>query len=452
MDASVIDPRSGTRLDRVIDPGVMGAVFRRLLPASDCDIVDCRIARYRHRPGARCLVQYAISVRDRSGVITDEHVTGQWHHSPDRAAAIFRKLSRRAADDTGPAWTSPFAPVFFDAESGMLATTYPWDRRMPALPRIAAGRAPELLAPMLAWLDAEPAALVDVQVSRIRYREQLNAVCRYTLSVRRDDATTEHARFFVKAYPDDGGARAAGLLAVLERATRLPDRAARVSKALAYVDALGALVLAEAAGTPLDRLSPEPATAASALRLVATALAAFGAQRPALVATAPDRDRGAATARSIQALAVALPTRRHALDRLRGLGGAMEASGRTAGLTHGDLKLEHVFIHDGAVELIDLDSCRLADPLWDLALLQARWWAARDADAAERPLGDWGCQVLADAYLTRVPGASGQRLPTLGAMAALDVAAGVVKRAEPDWAERATRLVDRALVVVDGRR
>ncbi len=450
-DPAVIDARSGTRVDAAIDPRVMGDVFRRLLQAPERDIVGCRIARYRHRPGERCLVQYAISVRDRAGVVTDEHVTGQWHHAPDRTPALYRKLARRvAATASGASWTSPFAPVFFDPASGMLATTYPWDRRMPALPRIATGRAPELVAPMLAWMDAGSADLEGVRVERVRYREQLNAVCRYDVRVRRDGGRTEAARFYVKAYTDDGGARAAALLAMLDAATPPATGAARVRRAVAYVDDLRALVLAEAAGTPLDRLPLDPRVIEPALRQVATALAWFGQREAPMAVCTPD-DRRAATGRARQAIGAALPAAREALEAVDAVMAAAPLDA-PPGLTHGDLKLEHVFLDRGDVTLIDVDSCRLADPLWDLALLQARWWAARDAEGRERPLGDWGCGVLAAAYLARVPARPTAHLPVLQAMACLDVAAGLVKRREPAWADRAGRLVARARTFAETRR
>ncbi|MCC6989332.1 MAG: phosphotransferase [Acidobacteria bacterium] len=448
-DPTVIDARSGTRVETAIDPHVMGDVFRRLLQTPERDIVGCRIARYRHRPGDRCLVQYAISVRDRAGVVTDEHVTGQWHHAPDRTPALYRKLARRAAGSDA-AWTSPFAPVFFDASSGMLATTYPWDRRMPALPRIATGRAPELVAPMLAWMDAGSADLEGVRVERVRYREQLNAVCRYDVRVRREGGRTETARFYVKAYTDDGGARAAGLLAMLDAATPPSTGAARVRRAVAYVDDLRALILAEAPGTPLDRLPMDPRVIEPALRQVATALAWFGQRHAPLDALTPDTRR-AASARARQAIDAALPSAAVALAAVQA---AIAAAPLDAppGLTHGDLKLEHVFLDRGRVQLIDVDSCRLADPLWDLALLQARWWAARDAEWSERALGDWGCGVLAAAYLARVPARDTAHLPVLQAMACVDVAAGLVKRRETAWADRAGRLVARARTLAEAPR
>ena len=111
-----------------------------------------------------------------------------------------------------------------------------------------------------------------------------------------------------------------------------------------------------------------------------------------------------------------------------------------------------MFLDQGAVHLIDVDSCRLADPLWDLALLQARWWAARDAEWSERALGDWGCGVLETSYLARVPARNAAHLPVLQAMACIDVAAGLVKRRDPAWIDRAGRLVARARTFAEAPR
>jgi hypothetical protein len=340
--------------------------------------------------------------------------------------------------------------VFFDPAIGMLATTYPWDRRLPSLPRIATGTAPELLAPMLAWMGAGAASLEGVRVDRVRYREQLNAVCRYDVRVRREHGRTDAARFYVKAYTDDGGARAAAVLAMLDAATRPAAGAARVQRAVAYVDGLRAVVLAEAPGTPLDCLPIDPQVIEPALRQVATALASFGQLQLPLAALTM-ADRRAATGRARQALDAALPATRDALGALQAVNAVAPLDG-ALGLTHGDLKLEHVFAGQGGVFLIDVDSCRLADPLWDLALLQARWWAARDAEASERALGDWGCGVLETAYLAGATARPTTHLPVLQAMACLDVAAGLVKRRELAWAERASRLVQRACALAETRR
>ncbi len=453
MPGVAVDSRTGTTFDAVVQGASMGEVLGRHLVgrADGAAVVSCRVARYRHRPGVRCLVQYDVRVRDAAGREADLRVTGQWHAEEGRNDALYRKLAA-AAKAAAWHWSAALPPVFFDRATAMVATTFPWDRRLPALPEVASGRSPDLLAPMLAWMEAPAASLAGVVVDTVRYREQLNAVCRYAVKTRVGRDQWQEARFFAKAYVDDGGAHAAAILAVLGAATPAGSGRARVRRALAYVERLRTLVLADTPGVALDCLSlDQPRQVALTLERVATALARFGQLAVPLDRPRPPANRLSALDRSCSALAAALPERALALTAAQTLATSSGlssdgSSGRSSplGPTHGDVKLEHVFVDGPEVFLIDLDSCHLGDPLWDLALLQARWWATRDANADQRALRDWGWQALQSAYLAHAGGDGVRRLPPLQAMALLDVAAGITKRREPDWPTRAGRIVDAA--------
>ncbi len=442
MPTMTVDPQTGTTFDHVVHPATMRAVLCRHLRAGSAGamVVGCRVARYRHRPGVRCLVQYDVRVRDAEGRDTTVCVTGQWHAAEGRSDALYRKLRAAARSMTGP-WTAPLPPVFFDPATAMVGTTFPWDRRLPSLPDVVSGRSMDVVAPMLAAMGTPPSALEDVAVETVRYREQLNAVCRYTLTTRLEQERRE-ARFFVKAYADDGGARAAATIDALAAATSSRGGAALVQRPVAYVDRLRTLVLADTPGAPLDRLPLDREhDAAAALARVATALARFGQLHPVLDSRRAPAERVASLERSCLALAHALPERASAVAAARARAASAFGHG-PGGATHGDIKLEHVFLAGDDVFLIDLDSCHLGDPLWDLALLQARWWAARDAVEAERARRDWGTHILESAYFSSAPAAAGRHLPSLRTIALIDVAAGVVKRREPEWSIRAGRLVD----------
>ncbi len=424
------------------------ALSRHLVAARHDRILDCRVTRYRHRPGRRLLAQYAVRVRDAAGAEHDLRVTGQWHEG-GHSEALFRKLAARVAAAAVP-WSAALPPVFFDRATGMLGTTYPWDRRLPALPEIVAGRSADLLAPMLAWLGVESGALERVAVDTVRYREQLNAVCRYTVGVRRGLAAPAESRFFVKAYADDAGAQAAAILALLAAATPARSGTARVQRAAAYVGRLKALVLPETPGVGLDRLDLGHRRAIErTLAETASALARFGRLTVDLPSSARSGTRLAAAGRAVAALGPACPDRANDCRAL--LAAAARVGTSSLGPTHGDIKLEHVLIDGSAVFLIDLDSCHLGDPLWDLALLQARWFAARDRCDHERALAGWGCRTLQAAYLAGSAADGVRRLPVLQALALLDVAAGIVKRREPDWRARSGRLLDAAVGRLGGR-
>lgn len=423
-----------------LDGAVMRGVFERHV-AGEVQVTACRVTRQRHRPGARRFVQYAVSITGASGETAELRVTGQWHAAPAHAADLVAKLERRS-QAAATRWTAALPPVFHDAATGMLATTYPWDRRLPALVDIACGDAPGVRRAMAVWMQVPASCVTRCVVETVRYREQLNAVCRYTLTASTDDGERQ-ASFFVKAYADDRGAEAVARLGWLARATPSGLGVARVQRAVAYDRALRALVLAAAPGTPLDALSLDDTDTYGALARVGAALARLG-QRPLPGdAALPRVDRAMAASRSAATLAELLPAAATRVSALVARAGARLAK-TPSRLVHGDLKLEHVFVDAGEVWLIDLDSCHRGDPLWDLALLQARWCAARDAAGDASGLGRTGRQVLADSYLAGTDRGAPARLPALAAFAYLDVGAGLAKRQERDWQQRALRLLDEA--------
>lgn len=423
----------------VIDPDAVRTLLARHLPAGDdARITSCRVVRSRVRSGARALVQYAVGVA-RPTRHDELRVTVQWHADPLRAAR-HRRHARTAADAV-TSWTHPLPPAIGDDATGLLATTFPCDLRLTGLAAVVAGDSPALVAPMCAWAGLAPADVAGIDVDTVRYREQLSAVCRYTLRVTQGDAPPP---FYVKVFADDSGARAALRLDALAVATARIAGAARVDPALTWVADLRALVLPAAPGTPLDvaLAAASPAHRESLLRLVAAALARFAAATPALNARRTRDDLAGATTRALEAIARLLPAERG----LAVLGTTIAARlpGDVIALTHGDLKLEHVLIDDATVRLIDLDSCHLGDPRWDLALVAARCDADRlragDTDAVG---ADW--PVLADAYLGGGgPAADARGLRALRAAAWVDVAAGVLKRHEDGAAAHAARLLDRA--------
>jgi len=96
------------------------------------------------------------------------------------------------------------------------------------------------------------------------------------------------------------------------------------------------------------------------------------------------------------------------------------------------------------VWLIDLDSCHLGDPRWDLALLAARCDGDHLRAGQTAALGgDW--RALRDAYVAAGgPAVEARGLGALRAAAWVDVAAGVLKRHEDGAASRATTLLDLA--------
>jgi Ser/Thr protein kinase RdoA (MazF antagonist) len=424
----------------VLNTAAMSRVFERHLAGEAC-VTACRVVRQRHRPGHRRFVQYAVSVTHHDGHADELRVTGQWHAERGHTAALSARLERRSRD-AAARWTAALPPVFHDAATGMLATTYPWDRRLPALVDVASGRAARLLRPMSEWMGVERSALTQCVVETVRYREQLNAVCRYTLTTSLDTAP-RRASFYVKLYGDHRGADAVARLGWLAQVTPADQDTARVQPAVAYDRVLRALVLAAAPGLPLDAAPLDDVSSPLAtLARTAKALAAFGGRPLPASPRLPRVDRAAATTRSAAALSEAMPDRASDVSQLAARAMVRLTDGPDR-LVHGDLKLEHVFVDGDEIWLVDLDSCHRGDALWDLALLQARWWAARDGEGAHG-LGETGRRMLAQAYLADSDAGARMRLPALAACAYLDVAAGLAKRQDAEWLPRTRRLLDEA--------
>ena len=419
------------------DPAVVRALLARHLTPDGVDrLAGCRVVRSRVRSGRRAIVQYAVDV-DGARPRHDLRVTVQWHADPLRAARHRRHARTAAGAVTG--WTQPLPPAMFDDATGLLATTFPCDLRLPALPAIVGGHAAPLVDAMYRAARLTPSRVAGIAVDTVRYREQLSAVCRYT--VRTPDADAA-AVFYVKLVADDSGARAARRLDTLARATAGVPGAARVAPPVAWLPDLRALVLAAAPGVPLDvALANASATRRVALlRLVAAALARFGACTPDLDVHDARRDRAAATARALETIQRLLPGA-SALDALgTAIAGALPDDAR--GATHGDLKLEHVLVDGDAVWLIDLDSCHLGDPRWDLALLGARCDADRLREGVA-PGAHW--PALTEAYAAAGgPPVTSATMRGVRAAAWVDVAAGVLKRHEAGAETRAAALLDLA--------
>jgi hypothetical protein len=475
-DASSV-ARRVPRLGAVTDPGTMAGVFRRhLQPSAGATVVACQVTRYRRRAAVRCFVQYLVTVVDGRGQMRDLHVTGQWYNKAGRTARLCRTLSAGPAATDARASTWPLPPVFYDDGMRMLATVFPFDRHLPSLPTLVAGTAPELLTPMLQALGAEPGAAHQCEVEMVRYREHLGAVCRYALDVPQASGAARSGRFFAKTYPVGVGEAAYREWQRLAAATAREPRAACVVAPLAYLPSLHASLAPQAPGRPLDEwlASTSVREACHVLARVATALAQFGA-----LPVRPDRVCGpeavmAALERSAQVLRT-VPTLAAGVDAVAArLRHSVDVS--VVGLVHRDIKLEHVFLEPGRVWLVDIDSCAYSDPVWDAALLMARLagaassvlgGATRGADHVQAHDGAEGVQrdgaidaslhaeaairVVEDAYFSVVPADWRSRLPPLYAAACVDVAAGLVRRREPDWEDRSRGLVARAIAALDVR-
>ncbi len=119
---------------------------------------------------------------------------------------------------------------------------------------------------------------------------------------------------------------------------------------------------------------------------------------------------------------------------------------------HWDLKSDHVFLLDGRVTFIDLDTICLGDPARDPAHLAAHIGCDIDSPEMPKELAHAVCQVLINEYFVLVPPEWRNRFKQQYIIAVLETACGLFKRQEPNWAERAAAAIAGAQTVFSDRR
>lgn len=425
------------------DPDAMLQILRdHLRPAGDTayEIRGCRLSRIRYRAGFRCVLQYTLRIADLdSGKEWDLPVSGAMYAASGKAERTYRKLlstdPRREIPD---AWLV-FDPVSFVSDLDMLVQIFPYDRRLPALPKLAAGPSPALEKLLLGRFGEGDWLAKAWEVEPVRYRKGLSAVLAYTGRAR-NSGTDETAvrRFYVKTQREASGEDRA-LPAVREAAAGFLN----IARPVAYLRDLKALVLDEVPGVSLEEFLLEGHNPTKTMRKIARDLAAFNQ-----LDVIPERrhtlsDQISSLERSGRLLAWACPHLSPEVDSIISAiaDGLEEVRPRP---THRDLKTDHVFLHGDRTALIDLDSLAAADPVLDPALLMARLAAMPDLLPIPRNQARIAARAFAEEYFARVPGSWRERLHLHYAGALLEVAHGFFRRQEPGWSAKITSLVREA--------
>ena len=422
------------------DPDAMLQIFRNhLQPAEDTayDIRDCRLSRIRYRAGFRCVLQYTLSITELdSGEESNLPVSGTMYAASGKAERASRKLlTTDLRQETPDAWLI-FEPVSFIPDLDMLVQIFPYDRRLPTLPKLAAGPPPALERLLLGRFGEGDWFAEAWEVEPVRYRNGLSAVLAYTARARnRGTGETAYRRFYIKTQRKASGEDRA-LPAVREAAVDFLD----VAQPIAYLRDLDALVLDEVPGVSLEELLLEGHNPAGTMRKIARDLAAFNQ-----IDIIPERrhtlsEQIASLERSGSLLRWACP---HLIPEIDSIIAAVtdhleEVQPRP---THRDLKTDHIFLHENRTILIDFDLFAGADPVLDPALLMARLTAMPDLLPIPRNRTRTAARAFAEEYFAHVPRSWRDRLQLHYAGALLEGAHGFFRRQEPDWSEKITGLV-----------
>lgn len=391
------------------------------------DVQQCRVVRLRYRPEDRCVVQYAVTVRDPHAAISRrEFVTGIMYGDPQRAA-------RRAARLPGAVYLP---------ELRMLVSLFPSDRKLPHAPTIVSGDDDELKAAILRSFGAGSWRVDRWTSEVVRYRQGLSLVVRYTVVARDADiGSVRQQTFYAKAYRNAEAARRTftflGQLAAYTDSSRL---AVRVQGPIAWLAHLSCVLFTSSLGRPLSEMlaSDDEPTLLAATAKAAHALAQFNMSDAPMVREFSVADYLQSLKRPVAILERACPG--FAFDVQRALGAVRDVPDATLRPTHRDMKPEHVLIGASNSAFIDLDSCAAADPVLDVALMLARFGALALAEQRRVHMSLVAAR-FAEEYFAHVPREWAARLHPYYAASLLEVAASLFHRQEDGWQHKIARLI-----------
>ena len=125
-----------------VDPAVMSAIFQRSLrpgAAAAYRVETCRHVLKSYRPGRRCILQYVLELVDTNGGRRCQVRLSGAIYPGARAWRHAKKLKLVPIQQSDHESWQLFEPSFYVAEAAMLVQVYPFDQRLPVLPRVMTG-------------------------------------------------------------------------------------------------------------------------------------------------------------------------------------------------------------------------------------------------------------------------------------------------------------------------
>ncbi|MGI8516769.1 MAG: phosphotransferase [Acidimicrobiia bacterium] len=380
----MIDP-SLPGFEETWEPGRALELLNRVLDVEPgWEVVDLALDRIRHSPGIRGIVHYRGHLGDGSD-LQEFWIAGSVY-SDGRSLAHAHKLAH-CPSALGPSLRSLVA---FDSFFGMLWQVFPLDRRLPDLHRAY----------------SNPTLLGADSLHPVRHRLGLSATVKIAV-----EGQSKYAKFH----------RQGEAVAALERGRLLAKLKSTGFSLPEAVEGLEATVTSGMTGVSLDR---HPAIGDLVARLAAhlTELHALSPVGLEDVSGTPARRAH----RAVDWLRLVLPELDPLITKL--VNGPWPEGGDQ--LVHGDLKPDHVFISQGELRMIDVDSAGRGRGLSDLAQLFVR---LANRDAAERFRDDYF------AIGVDKRGWSGEL-----AMASLQLALFYAQHRPPDWRLMVERIMESA--------
>lgn len=427
--------------------------LRTLLPTG-LEVGPCRLREVHFKLGRKLTGYYDVLVQKEG---TDRHsvrpIAVNWGSSRNRDEEEEADAPAKAqAEAVSRGVAAPFRQLMADyPEWDMHVRVSPLDSRFTQLARLSdPGHVRGMLAEACAP-DLHPS--LDYKVAVVKYRPGRRHMLRYDAQ-NPAKGTTVFAKLYIveeraRAFRREDGAP---IFCVARKAADwLAERGEGLHclRPLAYVAGDAAILYLRVAGRPLsDHALHSRRGAAMCFQRAGAALRAFQHLPVALASPLRPPIDFAAEIRSIKRksehIAVLLPLVGSAIEAL--LDRAQELHERLPqeppSFTHGDFKLEHIWVAADSLTLIDFDDVRLGDPALDLGHFLADWQFSQAAGIqAEQK------EVYESFLAGYASGAPKERFLRARLYEAIELVRCALRRVqlfEDDWASRTAVLVGSA--------
>ena len=425
----------------------------RALLSAPATLGPCRLRRTRLRPGRKLMAYYDARVHmEGTEGYRVRPIAVTWTVDGEADGRQGREeVAEMQAEALRQGVAAPFQQLTAELpEWSMHVQVSPLDARFPQLVRLLD---PRYVRDMLAGARAASGVVSD-QAPASRYTVTSIRYCPGERHVLRYDSldAAKRGTVFAKLYTGEEGARAFGVARHV--ADWLAEHGEGVTsvRPLAYVAEDAVVLYPRVFGAPLSELLRRPSQGvARCLERAGAALHALHDLPPAVARPLELRDFAAEvrkTARGRNHIPALLPSVGAAIDAL--LDRAREVHERLPQepltFTHGDFKSDHVWVAPGGPTLIDFDSCRLADPAFDIGRFLADlqlWHATHDQPGLE--------QAQKRFLAGYAPGAPEERLVRARLYEAVQLVK-ITRRVplfDHDWASRTEQLIRRAQAVMN---
>jgi tRNA A-37 threonylcarbamoyl transferase component Bud32 len=448
-------------LEAAKDPERMREVFQghlRSLGEEAHQVRECEISRIRYRR-ADCSVQYALRLaepgtgRERSQLVTGTMFAG------GRTRQMWEKLRRSEPERETPDASSPaFEPFFYIPQLDMLVEVFPYDRELPALPRLVEGPPSELEPLLLARFGPGDWRFEAWDVEPVKYLPERRATLRLTARAREaQTGRAEERRFYAKVYSDgETGERIHRVTRALWEKAGAGGERFTVARPIAYLgDGRRTLIQEEAPGTLLrDRILSLEEDATPAVRKTARALAVLHLDHVVDHVVTPRRTHLQKEVANMERIGELLrPNCPHLGPRIEEIVGAVVA-GLEEGVpapTHGDFKPDNILLDGDRLALLDFDEFTEADPVQDAARFLAHLTAMPLSFALPHDRARAYARAFAEEYFAHVPEAWRDRLPLHYARNVFKMAPNFLQRPQPGWPDKIEALIEEAEDSLAGR-